>query len=183
MGIDNNENQAPENVGSNCALCFPSGEAPLYVYAEIQGILLNPIYDGFFPPPPNGYYRLTNIGSCQWRLSHDGFLFQWLPASGGAQFDITYLPDIPCFADTAGSPCAEGFINEYGSSPSYFYGFGTVVVYARGYPLNLSWKQNFVPFDDAKNELWDLGDANLMQRIVREADHTNIIAKIETVND
>lgn len=182
MGLLNYPNEPPLEVGSNCALCFSAGETPKYLYMLVKGIQANPSNPPSYPVPPNGLWRIEQVIACGWSYVPADYSLSYQTESSRSYVNVEAGFYVPCFYAEVSSPCIFGvFENYYQSTSDDYYG-GTVEVFEKTPPLLMTWEQNFVPFDDANNELWDLGSADYMQRVVRAVDNTNIIAKIVTEN-
>lgn len=182
MGLLNYPDQVPQDIGTDCSLCFEPGKTPKYVYAAVWDMLYGDLWVAGDMPAPNGFFRLTQISPCIWQVYYLSFSLIWTNSSGSSGFVIgTPYPETN-FSDGGSVPCLTEFVNQVVSGSGVHWYSGKARIYTKEPPIQLNWSMNFVPFEDANSELWDLGNANFMQRTVRGVDNTNIIAKIDTLN-
>lgn len=125
------------NPFGNCPYCSWDGDAPLYVFAVISGVVKPtgiPDYHLY-----NGLYMLKAVSICTWSFESDLVNCFW-QAGAAARLACSVAPfgygeiSEPYFDDYGAPPCSTGFSNLVGAGyPEFLYHDGYAAVYA-GFP-------------------------------------------------
>lgn len=180
--ISNDPNLPPGTTGTDCLLCFATGETPFYLHLLLRDILKVSPFSPTLPDSPNGLWRLVQTSANVWEYS-DGTYYVGYGVGASESYVIAVVNGVyEAFFGYLSSKCQREFESNGNNPASDGYQDGSAVIYYKEPPLLTTWDLHYMPFSDGFSRIWDLGSANTMQRSIRSIDKSNLLLKTVTEN-